>query len=105
VQPPVLLRRERRKALQARMLRQVSPHPMRIRPLIPLVLVAATAATTAHAAGPSVGECLSATEAALKLRNDHKLREARHQLLICAAPSCPSDVRADCTHGVEETNA
>ena len=73
--------------------------------LASLALAAITAAPVVHAAGPSVTECLSATEAAPKLRTSHKLREARKQLLICAAPTCPAEIRADCTHGVDEVNA
>jgi hypothetical protein len=42
---------------------------------------------------------------ALQLRGDHKLIEARTQLLICAALSCPADVRSDCERKVEEVNA
>jgi hypothetical protein len=74
-------------------------------PLVPFVLGALTAAPAAYAGGPSVGQCLSATETALKLRNTHKLRQARAQLLVCAAPTCPAEVRADCTHGIDEVSA
>ncbi len=73
--------------------------------LVPLALAAVTAAPSVHAADPSVTDCLSATEAAPKLRASHKLREARKQLLVCAAPTCPAEIRADCTHAVDEVNA
>jgi hypothetical protein len=73
--------------------------------LVPIALATLTVAPRVRAAGPTVTDCLAATESSLKLKNEHKLRAARSQLLVCAAPSCPSDVRADCTHGVDELNA
>ncbi len=73
--------------------------------LIAPVAAVLSLAPAVHAAPPGVKECLAATEAAVQLRTAHKLREARAQLLVCAADSCPSDVHADCTHGVEELNA
>jgi hypothetical protein len=78
---------------------------MRYRLLLPLLFAGSTLAPLAIAAGPTTADCLAATESSLKLRNAHKLRGARGQLLICAAPTCPSDVRADCTRGIEEINA
>jgi hypothetical protein len=78
---------------------------MRLCLLVPLALAALTLAPVVQAAGPSVTDCLSATEAAPKLRASHKLREARKQLLVCAAPTCPAEIRADCTHGIDEVNA
>jgi hypothetical protein len=59
----------------------------------------------AQAADPTTADCLSATESSLALRNQHKLREARAALLICSAPSCPGDVRAECIRRVSEVNA
>jgi hypothetical protein len=64
-----------------------------------------TVTPVVHAADPSVGDCLSATEAWLKLRTDHKLRAARNQLLVCSAPSCPAEVRDECIHHIDEVNA
>jgi hypothetical protein len=69
-------------------------------------LVAAVAsARAARAADPTIGDCLAASEASLALRNQHKLRDARAQLLICSAPSCPGDVRSECTRRVAAVNA
>jgi hypothetical protein len=48
---------------------------------------------------------LAATESSLALRNEHKLREARAQLLICSAASCPADVRDECTRRAAEIKA
>jgi hypothetical protein len=61
-------------------------------------------ARTAQAADPSTADCLAATEAALKSGNDHKLRAERSQLLVCAAASCPADIRKECGRRVEEVN-
>jgi hypothetical protein len=59
----------------------------------------------ASAADPTTAECLTATEASLKLRNDQKLRDARSELLICSASSCPADVRTECVRRMAELNA
>ena len=75
---------------------------MRTLLVVPFALAAIMAAPAVRAADPSVTECLAATENALKLRSNHKLRRAREQLLICGATTCPAMVRADCTRGVDE---
>jgi hypothetical protein len=59
----------------------------------------------ALAANPTTAECLSASEAAITLSNEHKLRASRSRFLICAAVSCPADIRKECLSGVEELNA
>jgi hypothetical protein len=65
-----------------------------------LLLVALAHLTTvvgASAADPTVADCLHANAAAAHLRNAHKLRAAREQLLVCASASCPGDIQAECT--------
>ena len=62
-------------------------------------------ARSARAADPTTAECLSANEASLTARSQQKLRDAREKLLVCAARSCPGDVRDECTRGVNELNA
>ncbi len=47
--------------------------------------------------------CIDAAGKGQSLRDAHKLVEARDQFLICAAPGCPSAVRADCTVWVSES--
>jgi len=69
-----------------------------------LAMVVATA-RPARAADPTTGDCLAATEAALKSGNDHKLRAERSQLLVCGAASCPSDIRKDCAQRIDALNA
>jgi len=62
-------------------------------------------ATHAHAAAPTTQDCLAANESSISLRREFKLQAARAQLLICAAPSCPADVRKECARRVDEVNA
>src|SRR5579863_741315 len=74
--------------------------------VVPLLFLAATPLTSlAQAADPTTADCLSASEASLKLRGEHRLREARGQLLVCAAASCPEDVRNECVRRIDPVNA
>ncbi|MGC4091036.1 MAG: hypothetical protein QM756_24810 [Polyangiaceae bacterium] len=59
----------------------------------------------ALAADPSTSDCLTAHEASLKADTEHKLRSERKELLICAARSCPNDIRKECLRRVDEVNA
>jgi hypothetical protein len=72
--------------------------------LVLLTLVIA-APRSASAANPTMSECLSANENAIKLRGDHKLRQARDQALVCAASSCPGEVRETCQARVRDLSA
>jgi hypothetical protein len=63
------------------------------------------AAHHAAAASPTTGDCLKANSSAVELRNDNKLQAARAQLLVCAAKSCPADVRKECLRRIDEINA
>jgi hypothetical protein len=69
------------------------------------VAASALAERAARAADPTTADCLAASESSLALRNQHKLRDARAQLLTCSAASCPADVRDECTRRVTEVNA
>jgi hypothetical protein len=64
--------------------------------------VAWAAGLKAPAAGPKTAECLAASEASLKSAADHKLRAELSQLLVCAAPTCPKDIRKECEGRVDE---
>lgn len=79
------------------------PRPRFVLPL--LFLVTAALARPLRASDPTTADCLSASEASLKLRGEHKLREARGQLLVCASASCPADVRNECVRRVDPVNA
>jgi hypothetical protein len=71
----------------------------------PLVATLLAAAGAAHAADPTTADCLAASDASLKSGNEHKLRAERAQLLVCAATSCPADIRKECLRRVDEVNA
>jgi hypothetical protein len=59
----------------------------------------------AHAAEPSIQECLTASNTSVKLRTAHKLGLARSQLLVCVAASCPAEVRAECSLRMDQVTA
>ncbi len=62
-------------------------------------------APASRAADPTTVDCLSASETSIKLRKEHHFREARQQLLVCAALTCPVDVRSECERRVVAVNA
>jgi hypothetical protein len=66
------------------------------------VFLAVLATSEARAADPGAAECLAANESSIKLRAQHELRAARSQLLVCAAASCPADIRSECARRVDE---
>ena len=70
-----------------------------------LLLGSLTVERIAIAADPTTADCLTASETSLALRNQHRLREARAQLLVCSAASCPADIRDECIRRVEMVNA
>jgi hypothetical protein len=59
--------------------------------------------TRAHAA--TTAECLAASEASLKAETEHRLRDERSRLLICASPTCPTAIRKECVSRVDAVNA
>jgi hypothetical protein len=69
-----------------------------------LVSTVALIAPDARAADPTTADCLGASEQAIRLRAEHKLRDARAQLLVCAAATCPADVRGECERHVTDVN-
>jgi hypothetical protein len=60
--------------------------------------------SVAWAADPTTPECLSANANAAHLQSQHKLREARVQLLVCASATCPADVQRECARRVADVN-
>jgi hypothetical protein len=56
-------------------------------------------------AEPSAADCLAASEASIKLDNEHRLRAENEQLLLCASAHCPVDVRNECVRRVDEVVA
>jgi hypothetical protein len=59
----------------------------------------------AYATDPTMADCVSAVDASTKLSSAHKLRAERSQLLVCAAATCPTDIRKECGSRIEEVNA
>jgi hypothetical protein len=72
---------------------------------VPFALLALTSVHVAQAAAPTVPECLSASEASIKLRSEHRLRLARAQLLTCASASCPGEVAEECSRRMDQITA
>lgn len=70
-----------------------------------LAVMSGLAAGAARAADPTTADCLTASDASLKAASQHQLRAERAQLLICAATSCPADIRKECLSRVDEVNA
>jgi hypothetical protein len=75
-----------------------------------LFLFVATSAATfgivtpASGADPTIAECLAANDKSIQLRNDHKLLAARKELLVCAASTCPAEVRKECMRRIDLVN-
>jgi hypothetical protein len=63
------------------------------------------AVSSVRAAEPTVNECISVNELAIKARDEARLLDARDKLLVCASLSCPSEVRAECERRLVELNA
>jgi hypothetical protein len=74
---------------------------------ITVVLVATSLAAggAVRAADPTTAECLAANEKAVTAYRQHNLREARQELLVCAATTCPADVRVECSKRAVDVNA
>lgn len=70
-----------------------------------LGLALTTATASARADAPTALECISANEDAITRSKQERLLEARERYLVCAAPSCPDDIRVECSRRVEEVNA
>ena len=58
----------------------------------------------AHAAAPTIEDCLTASEGSIALRKQHRLHEARARLLVCSDAACPGDIRDECVRQVGEIN-
>ena len=73
--------------------------------VVPSLITAVLASSPAHAADPTVSECLSASNLSLKLRSQQKLRQVRAQLLTCASASCPAEIREECSQRMDRLTA
>lgn len=70
--------------------------------LPPAVIVAMLGPTPARADDAA---CIAASEQGLSLRRAGKLHEALAQLAVCAAPSCPDEVKTECAKRIADVNA
>jgi hypothetical protein len=73
-------------------------------------LAAAVAALTASLAGGHLGHaddaaCIAASEEALSLRKQGKLRASLRPLAVCADPACPAEVREECALRITNVKA
>jgi hypothetical protein len=59
----------------------------------------------AHAADSAAGDCLAASAASLRLDSQHRVRAERAELLKCAAPACPADIKKECIRRVDDVTA
>lgn len=70
---------------------------MRFRALPSVLALTSLMAFPARAQAPDARGCVESRDLATKLQKTHKLIEARDELLVCSAKSCPAAVRAECT--------
>jgi hypothetical protein len=67
--------------------------------------LALAASLVVGAANADDAACIDATEKALALRRQGKLHDARKTLALCAAPTCPDEVKQECAKRIEAVNA
>lgn len=80
-----------------RVSRRVSPAALGV-----LLTVAASAP---HVARADDAACIAASEAEATLQKQVKFHEALKQLALCADPSCPVDVKTECSERIVAINA
>ncbi len=69
------------------------------------IVLCASAGIVRAADRPTTEDCIEASDASIQASIAHKLRAARAHFLVCAASSCPADIRKECVRRVDETNA
>jgi len=69
-----------------------------------IVLVVSSLSAIAYA-DTTPRECIAHNEKSIQLRADHKLQESREELLQCALPACPGEIRAECEKRLAVVNA
>ncbi len=82
---------------------------MPYRRLLPRVLVTSALAVVVVVDAPVAraddASCIAASERGLTLRRAGKLHEALTQLAICAAPSCPDEVKTECANRIADVKS
>ena len=71
---------------------------------VAVFLLVSSLAAIAYA-DPTPKECIAHNEKSIQLRGDHKLQESREELLQCALPGCPSEIRGACEKRLAAVNA
>jgi hypothetical protein len=71
----------------------------------PVLAAPSSASATGAGAPPTKDECIDANEAAQPLVKAGKLIDARQELLVCVAASCPGPIRQDCTQRLADVQA
>lgn len=73
---------------------------MRARLLLAVFVVMLARNGSAQEHAPTAPECIGANERAITLRKDHHLQSAREESVACAAPTCPWEIREECSRRV-----
>jgi hypothetical protein len=71
--------------------------------LVALALLFVNAA--AWGGEPTTADCLAASDASLEAGNEGRLRDERAQLHVCAAASCPDEIRTECSKRAADVSA
>lgn len=69
------------------------------------VVIAFLCAPAVARAAADADACIAASESEIGLRKDERLRAALEKLAICAAPTCPQEVREECGRRAVALNA
>jgi len=69
-----------------------------------IVLVVSSLSAIAYA-DTTARECIAHNEKSIQLHADHKLQESREELLQCALPACPGEIRGECEKRLAAVNA
>jgi hypothetical protein len=72
--------------------------------ILPFALSLLSLTKAAQAAEPDIAECLAASAASIEAGNVKRRRAERAELLVCARPTCPGEVRAECLRRIEDVN-
>jgi len=75
---------------------------MFVRRFLPVAVASAAIAFVASNARADEAACIAASENEVSMRKAGRLQEALKQLAVCAAPTCSSEVNAECTKRIGE---
>jgi len=69
------------------------------------IALVVTSLSTIVFADATPQQCVAHNEKSIQLRADHKLQDSREELLQCALPACPSEIRGECEKRLVVVNA